>query len=200
VGSRNKLRPLLNITPDSIQSFLFSYCRHQTGEKRYLAIYFSGRRGDRSVTKEVAEECRSADRGFSLFAKRLALRARFHARKNRDMPSFHAATKSGGAPPHSKTQAKLPRPEWRPRFGVRQCSAAVERTIHYCFVIAIAACGARNPSLMLVLHNGALVGLRSKTSLNRYASLALTDTTQDRSASLAGLNGEFCASRLLRSG
>ena len=28
--------------------------------------------------------------------------------------------------------------EWRPRFGVRRCSAAFERTIHHCFVIAIA--------------------------------------------------------------
>src|SRR6266404_329524 len=52
---------------------------------------------------------------------------------------YSVASKSGGAPPHSKTQAKLPRPEWRPRFGVRQCSAAFERTIHYCFVIVIAA-------------------------------------------------------------
>src|SRR5204863_9018595 len=41
---------------------------------------------------------------------------------------YPIASKSGGAPPHSKTQAKLLRPEWRPRFGVRQCSAAVERT------------------------------------------------------------------------
>src|SRR5947207_983215 len=55
------------------------------------------------------------------------------------MPGFSTASKSGGAPPHSKTQAKLPRPESRPRFGVRQCSAAFERT---------------------------LVGLRSKTSLD----------------------------------
>ena len=67
------------------------------------------------------------------------------------MPGFSVASKSGGAPPHSKTQAKLPPPEWRPRFGVRQCSAAVERAIHYRLVIAIVAFGVR-PSVMLMLH------------------------------------------------
>ena len=56
-----------------------------------------------------------------------------------NVPVLSVASKSGGAPPHSKTQAESPHPEWPPRFGVRQCSAALERTIHYCLVIAIAA-------------------------------------------------------------
>src|SRR5713101_5164266 len=33
--------------------------------------------------------------------------------------------KSGGAPPHSKTQATNVRLQWRPRFGVQQCFAAL---------------------------------------------------------------------------
>src|SRR6266403_3586459 len=66
-------------------------------------------------------------------------------------PVYLLHRKSGGAPPHSKTQAKLPRPEWRPRFGVRQCSAAFERAIHYHLVIAIVAFGIR-PSVMFMLH------------------------------------------------
>src|SRR5204863_9854310 len=64
----------------------------------------------------------------------LLQREPFCTRRNGDKCAhLSVASKSGGAPPHSKTQAKSPRPESRPRFGVRQCSAAFERTIHYCF-------------------------------------------------------------------
>ncbi len=36
------------------------------------------------------------------------------------------AIKSGGAPPHSRTQARNVRSSKRPRFGLRQCSAALD--------------------------------------------------------------------------
>ena len=41
------------------------------------------------------------------------------------MDMFEVVMESGGAPPHSKTQATNVSSESRPRFGVRQCFAAL---------------------------------------------------------------------------
>ena len=62
-----------------------------------------------------------------------------------NVPGFSVASKSGGAPPHSKTQAKLP---CLNRGHVLECGSVL-------------------PLL------SALVGLRSKTSLNRYSDVEM---------------------------